>query len=242
MEKKDDVGVDALEKALVTLETLTKSEKDEKAELFQKSMTSELSEAEKARLVTLISGGTNVEPLAKSVTASIAQPKDPEVQAAVDVSPFLKAISTGNVEALSTLADTMEKSFAGQSEWNQAIGQAVGQIGLLVKSLRDEVHGWAEGTNERPKAAQTVTQAQVLQKSFAGNPNQGGAGQDGEHLSKSVILDTMEAMHQDSIQKGRGGLANCGEDLNKSIAKYEQTGRMTKQLVEEVKAYRAKRA
>lgn len=236
------VGEDKLEKALNKLNELAKSSADEKADLLQKAMNGELSEQENARLLTLFGGGQGQQDtLAKSATAGLAG--DPAIQQAVDVSEYLRAVHAGNMGAIEVLADSMEKSFSTQSEFNIVLAKAVTQIGGIMKSLRDEVHGWAEGTSEQPKGAQNATQAkkaQAINKSFSGQAAAQSAGQgDGDTIQKGEVLAILEEMHLDSLKKGMGGCSKSGEDLNKSIAKYEQTGKMTRQLVEEVKAFRA---
>lgn len=232
------VGQDALEKALTKLSELAKSEKDEKADLLSKAQSSDLSTEENARLMTLLGGGDKgQDTLAKSATAGLQPASNPAIEQAVDVSEFLKSFHAGSVGALEALADVLEKSDARQSEFNIILAKALVQTAALVKSMDTKLEAWAGQTVERPKAANTPAQAaQALTKSIAGNTSQENS------LSKPQILDILEAMHVESLKKGLGGQATCGEDLQKSIAKYEQTGRMTRELVEEVKAYRTKRA
>lgn len=237
-ENQAAVSPDALEKALSKLNDLAKSSTDEKQALLQKAMNSELSGDETARLQELLGGGSaQVDTLAKSATANLQPQNSPAVAAAVDVSEYLNAFHSGQLDALSTLADTMEKSDARQSEYNILLAKAVTQIGHLVKSLDARLETWGSEAVEQPKGARTPTQAKtVMQKSFAGQQGEG------DQINKSEILSLLEEMHIDSLQKGRGGSAHCGEDLNKSIAKYEQTGKMTRALVDEMKAFRAKHA
>lgn len=245
MEKKDQaasVSQDALEKALSQLNDLAKSEKDEKQDLLSKALNGDISPEDNARLLTLMQGKTaEGTTLAKSATASLQPANAPAVQQAVDVSEYLNAFHTGALTSLEAICDTIEKSSTQQHEFNLTLAKAVVQLGNLVKSLDSRIEQWGEGTSEAPKAArgqaqaQAQTQAAPLAKSF------GGAAPEGEQIQKGEVLSLLEAMHVDAIQKGRNGQALCGEDLNKSIAKYEQTGRMTRPLVEEMKTFRAKR-
>jgi hypothetical protein len=238
------VGQDALEKALGKLSALAKSEKDEKQELLQKATSGELTSEENARLLSLLGGGQGqADSLAKSVTAGLQPSQSSAVQQAVDVSEYLNAFHSGALGALEALSDVIEKSDARRSEFEITLAKAIVQVGTLVKSLGDKLDTWSSQTTESPRAARTQTQAAVgkqavLAKSFVG---QEGGG-DGDRLSKAEILDLLESMHVDSMKKGMQGAARCGEDLNKSIAKYEQTGKMTRALVEEMQAYRASRA
>lgn len=228
------VSQDALEKALTQLNELAKSSKDEKQELLQKAMSTELSKEENSRLIELMSGvKAPQDTLAKSVTAQLQPENVPEVQEAVDVSKYLNAFNKGTLAALSTICDTMEKSDSQQHEFNIVLAKAVSQVGQLMKSLNDKVEKWAQQPAEQPKAARTTVQAQTqtIQKSFV--------GQEQEQISKGECLNLLEEMHMTSLQKGRGGLSSCGEDLQKSIAKYEMTGSMSRPLVNELMAYRS---
>lgn len=232
-------GVDALEKALEKLNDLAKSEKDEKNELMAKSMKEELSEEESARLITLLKGGKGEDKtLAKSATANLTPESNSAVAAAVDVSDYLNAFNTGNIGALETLADTIEKSDARNHEVQLAMAKAIVSVGNLVKSLVADVNSWASQEAAPPQGARTPAQAvqqvaQPLNKSMAGAPPAGDV------ISKGEALELLDSMHQESLKKGMGGRAACGEDLNNAIAKYEMTSKMSKSLIDEMKAYRA---
>jgi hypothetical protein len=229
-----DVTAEGLDAAIVKLNALAKSEHDEQAELFAKGVKGELTDEEKARLLELMGGKTEPEPLSKSATGALRE--SDTVQAGLAVSPFLKSFHDGIVEAVTDLGDALEKSSSVQNEFNLAMARAVAHLGELVKSQIEKVDTWASGSVEQPKAAKTPPQAaQALAKSMAG-----GAGE-GEHLSKVDILDTLEAMHMESLQKGRRGNAMCGEDLQKSIAKYEQLNTLSQPLLAELRAYRSKK-
>lgn len=235
------VSQDALEKALTSLSNLAKSTADEKQVLLQKAMSAELSADENARLMQLMGGKGEAEStLAKSATAPLQPSASPAVQAAVDVSEYLNAFHAGALGALETLSDSIEKSNNSQHEFNVTLAKAIVQLGTLVKSLDSRLENWGGAQVESPRAALHKGQAQAskaLQKSFGGASEAYGE----DHIQKGEILALLEDMHVESLRKGMGGMATCGEDLNKSIAKYEQTGRMSRPLVEEMKAFRAKR-
>lgn len=241
MEKDKDqaaVSQDALEKALTQLNDMAKSQKDEKQDLLQKAVTADLSADENKRLIELMSGGKNeTETLAKSATSALQPANSPAVQAAVDVSEYLNAFHTGTLTSIETMADTIEKSSTQQHEFNVVLAKAVVQLATLVKSMDSRLENWGSEAVENPKAVRTQAQAQQakpMQKSFAGQT----APAADDQISKGEILNLLEEMHVDSLKKGRGGQANCGEDLMKSIAKYEQTAMMSRPLVEEMKSFR----
>ena len=235
------VSQDALNKALVQLNDLAKSEKDEKDELLKKAVSGDLTAEENARLISLMQGkgSEQADTLAKSATAQLQPASNPAIGQAVEVSDYLNAFHSSNLKALEVIADAIEKSDAREHDFQVVLAKAVVQIGNLVKSLSDKLDSWSEQEAAPPQGARSAAQAtqtkpQPIQKSMA------GGAPEGDRLSKAQILDTLEAMHVDSLQKGRGGQAICGEDLNKSIAKYEQTGKMTRSLVDEMQAFRAK--
>jgi hypothetical protein len=52
------------------------------------------------------------------------------------------------------------------------------------------------------------------------------------------VLDTLEAMMRESVDKGGSGASSGGEDLLKAISKYEQFNTISRPLLQEVQVYR----
>jgi len=71
-----------------------------------------------------------------------------------------------------------------------------------------------------------------LEKSFAGQtPAQSG------DLSKSEIMDALEAMFVKSMEKGLGGMTEEGVDLGAAVSKYEQFNSISQPLLASVQRF-----
>lgn len=238
---KEDAGQvaepteDELQKALDILAEAAQTPEDEKETLLQKALDGTIDEAENARLVELMGGGAEDTPaLAKSVTTPLQPEVNEKLKKSLDVSDYLDGLYQGITDGMSQLADVIEKSDHRQHNFNVVLAKGVRAIGELMKSLDERLETVENQPVGGPRALKSQQQAAAhLKKSFAG---QGGAA---DTLSKSEVMDTLESMHIESIEKGNGGMALCGEDLNKSITKYESTRRLSRPMFEELKTWRA---
>lgn len=236
-EGEEEVEVTALAKALTRLNeyALQGDTASARESLLEKAMKGEISEEENAQLRSILAGEAGEEaevPLAKSVTAQFDPDLNETFAKSIDVSEYLGEMHTTTKGAVEMLADVIEKSDVRNHEFQVLLAKSVVQIGAQVDELSKALDTWGEATPARGRAARTKKEA-VVQKSFAGQANQGE-----DRISKSEVLDLLERMHTDSLQKGQGGIARCGEDLQMAIAKYEQTMKISRPLVEELKVFR----
>ncbi len=188
-----------------------------KHDLMAKSMRQGLSQAESAELITLMQGGGAVTDLLHKSTT----PSGP-LKAALDVSEYLDAHHDMLAKSLSTLGDAIDTGRAQQGEFNLVLAKAVHAIGEELRDLRKSLEG------DRRPARAPKSGAAPLTKSFAGQP----ASDSGE-LSKSQILDTLEAL----AKSAPNGVV-AGENLTNAAAKYEMTNQMSRQLYDAVRQYR----
>lgn len=234
----EEVDVSALSKALSQLAELVEHANPEQRReaLLQKSLEGEISEEENAELLSILSGqagGDAPEPLAKSVLAGLDPSSDEALEAGIDASEYIKAHHEGTVQAVTELANIVEKSQASTGQFHVVFAKALTAVGRELERLSKSIDGWGEQPlSQRPRSAQTPAQAQakVLGKSFA------GGAPEGEKFSRDDVLNVLEHMHQESIAKGMGGKSTSGEDLMGAITKYEQFNKMSKSLAGEVVA------
>jgi hypothetical protein len=236
----EEVDVSALEKALNQLNeyAIQADPQAHREALLQKALNGEISDEENAALRSMLAGedaADKPQPLAKSVGANLSPEGNDTFAKSLDVSEYLASMHQGTQTALEQLGDVIEKSDRRDHEFQVLLAKSVVQIGQQVDQLTKALDSWGEQSSSRGRAVTTPKEA-ALAKSFANQPPEG------DRLSKSEILDTLEAMHMDSIQKGNGGMARCGEDLQQAIAKYEQTMRMSRPLIEELKTFRTSRS
>jgi hypothetical protein len=139
---------------------------------------------------------------------------------------------------LAALTDHIQKSQSDDYGFRVALAQTLASLTDVVKSqgeLLKSLNATAAVTPARAPKSQGLGVA-PMQKSFAGAPPANGsvANQAGEGLSKGEILDAMEGMLHKSI------LATSGEDLVKSISKYESMNQISPALLADVEAFVAK--
>jgi len=237
--KSDDLTEDDLQKSINRLATYA-SEEDmttRKNQLLEKAQGGEeLSKAERDELFDLIGGKVEEEDvtLSKSVTEGL-ETNEP-MQKALDVSEYLQEQHTELVKSLGAVADHVEASDARQHEFNLVLAKAVADVGNLVKAVAEQLNIIGDQPAHAPKS-RGVRGGQVIQKSFAGSaPAE-------DQLSKSQILDTMEQMHVDSLEKGEHGRLNGeGEDILNAISKYESFNQISRPMLAAVEKFRSRSA
>lgn len=227
--KSEDLTEDDLQKSIDQLQKLTEDQvSSRKQQLLEKAQSgSDLSKAERDELFELL--GKSEQPkesLGSSVVKSLSE--NDTLQKALDVSDFLQEQHNELVKSLTTLADHIEKSDSRQHEFNLVLARAVAGIGQLTKSLGERV-GAVESQPARLPKSRGISGAQPLEKSFAGSP----ATPSGQ-LSKGEVLDELETMVQESMQKSLGGMTEDGVDLVTASSKYEQFNLISQGLLDQV--------
>jgi len=140
--------------------------------------------------------GQTGEPLIKSHAEEWSD--DPDIQQAVDASPFMEALTMRTTQALDGLHKSLHTQAVRQTDFNTTMARAVGGLGKLVKSQAHVIEelrkrlGIVEAT---PMPAKGVPSTQALQKSMPGSAQQGA----GETLSKSEAVAALTYMN---LQKG----------------------------------------
>ena len=140
------------------------------------------------------SGNGEGEPLVKSFDEFR---KDPDVAAAIDVSPYLEAMTMRTAEQIDGLRKSFSERASDQNDMNRKQAAALYQIGSLLKSQSAVIDALAKRLNivERtPNPPKGVTTAAALHKSMPGE-----AGRPVEKLSKSELLGTLSYMN---LEKG----------------------------------------
>ncbi len=231
---EEEVTMGNLEEVLTNLnDYVQKSDPEQlKNNLLQKAMEGDISEDENNQLRQLLKGGApeETDSLAKQTVAGLQTDK---IQKSIDASGYLADLHKGTSDGLESLAKSIESNQRESYEFNMLLAKSLVQIGQSLDALNKSVEAYGDQVPEQPTAAQKPSE--VVEKSIAGNAPAG------DKLTKSQVLDTMEQMHIQSLEKGMGGQARCGEDLQASIAKYEQTQRVSPSLAQEIKEFRASR-
>jgi len=223
-EKSLDLSEDDLERSLERLEAeaFIDDPDTRKQELMDKASAGSLSKSESQELYEILGeelgGGDR---LSDEVVKGFGD--NDTLQKALDVSDYLQEQTDELVKSLSTLSDHVEASDTRQHRFNLVMAKAVAEMGKLVKSMADTLEVGMSKPARLPKSQPTT---QALNKSFPGNPNGG--------LSKEVIMDTMEAMLQKSVESGHGGAVE-GHDLATAISQFEQFNTISPALLERVK-------
>jgi hypothetical protein len=231
--KSVDLSQDDLQKSLDQLESLADDTgESRKQSLLSKAQDEDLSKSEQEELFNLLGGeGDDLDTdLGEDLTKGFEE--NETLQQALDVSDYLQEQHTEMVKSLQGLADELVKSDNRQHEFNLVLAKALSQVGRHVESMADRL-GVLEGQPARkPKSMG----AGPLNKSFAGQP----AAEDG--LSKSQVLDAMDAMMEKSMAAGQNGIAAHGEDMAVAISKYEQFNTISQGMLQAVREHLGKGA
>lgn len=228
MDVDQAVTEEELQKSLDALEeVIGEDSTTRKDALLSKAQTGELDDEERTELFQLLGGES--EDTAKSLTDEALEGLrgNETIQKSLDVSEYLHEQQAELVSALATMGDAVEKSDRRQHGFNLVLAKAVATQGKLVKAMSERMGILAKQPARAPKARGVST----IEKGLGGQPP--GSGAEGQ-LSKSQVLDVMEAMHKESIDKGREGQSRCGEDFLLSIEKYERSSRLSKAMHEEI--------
>lgn len=229
----NDVTEEELIKSLAQLEDVI-AEGDtttRKEILLSKAQGGDLDADEREELFEILGGGQEVEKsLADDVTEGMHS--NDTLQKSIDVSDYLHAQHAELVGAVEKMADHVEKSDMRQNEFNLILAKAVHNQGKLVHAMSKSLGVISLQPARAPKAHGVRT----LEKSFHGAPPAG------ERLSKSQVLDVLDAMQEDSMAKGRSGAAECGEDLLLAIGKFEGADQMSKGLHNEMMQFHKARS
>ena len=101
-------------------------------------------------------------------------------------------------------------------------------VGKLVKSMSERL-GVIEAQPARGPKSKGVQPGQVLEKGFGGQPPAG------DQLSQSQVLDGLEQLMQKSMEEGRGGFTEGGENITLATAKFESSRQITPGLLAEIR-------
>jgi hypothetical protein len=136
------------------------------------------------------------EPMAKSMD-DFRQDKD--IADAIDVSPYLEAMTARTADQIDGLRKSIDGGFAGQVDINRHMAAAMHQMGTLMKSQEAVIGELGKRLNivekqpQQPKGATSRTGAEAMAKSMPGEA--GGPPASGSSLSKSELLGTLSYMN-----------------------------------------------
>lgn len=253
MTKKSEVeqiDADALIKSLETLEAIAQGSTvpapaDRRAELGEKLAEGTLSKSEMRELADLMKAGTEteealeksedveeeVEKSEKSFQENWSEDKD--LQEGYEVSNFLERHSQLTASALDQVQNNLSKSLGSHVDRVQVFNTQLAKslMGMaqlaqrqesLIKSLADRL----ENVENTPLPRKSVGNVRALQKSMDGEV--GG----GSEIGRDEILSTLEKM------AFKSDTAPCGEPLIRAVTLFEQTGKLSKSLYNDVIRYK----
>jgi len=198
-----------------------------KERLLSKASSETLSKSEQEELFELLGGvsASEYEP-GEAIVKSMNQ--NDNLQKALDVSEYLQEQHTELVKSLTNVGDEIQKSDNRRHEFNLVMAKAIRDIGLMVKSMSEQMGIIGAQPVRQPKSMGVTRGTQVLQKSFAGREG-------GESMSKSQVLDGLDELMVESLSKGMQGASEHGEDIALATSKYEQTHMISKPMLAAVK-------
>lgn len=203
--------------------------------LLEKAKSSQLNKSETDELFGLMGGGNAQPPATLSGTVTAGLQTNDTIQKAIDVSDYLASHQEEMVKSLDALAKAVESQDRRQHEFNLVLAKATCDMGSVIRAIGDRVGAMESQPAHAPKS---VAAARALSKSFMGQ----APVEDAARMSRGDVLQMMTNMMEKSMQDGAGGIAPCGEDLLGAVAKYEQTGLISKALHENVIEFRKSRS
>jgi len=200
-----------------------------KERLLSKATSETLSKSEQEELFELLGGVSAVadEP-GEAIVKSMGE--NDNLQKALDVSEYLQEQHTELVKSLRNVGEEIQKSDNRRHEFNLVMAKAIRDIGLMVKSMSEDMGVIGAKPARAPKSMGLSRGTQVLQKSFAGN-------EEGEAMNKSQVLDGLDGLMEESMAKGMSGATEHGEDIALATSKYEQTHMISKPMLAAVKGF-----
>ena len=200
-----------------------------KERLLSKATSETLSKSEQEELFELLGGVSAVadEP-GEAIVKSMGE--NDNLQKALDVSEYLQEQHTELVKSLRNVGEEIQKSDNRRHEFNLVMAKAIRDIGLMVKSMSEDMGVIGAKPARAPKSMGLTRGTQVLQKSFAGN-------EEGEAMNKSQVLDGLDGLMEESMAKGMSGATEHGEDIALATSKYEQTHMISKPMLAAVKGF-----
>ena len=236
--KSDDLSGEDLQKSLELLEDFANegNTPSRKESLLAKAQSEEgLSKSENAELFEILGGG--------EASSSASPAKDPISKALTDNEPLRKALDVSEyleeqhgalVKSLDAVGDAIEKSDTRRHEFAMLQAKATVDIGNLVKSMAVQLGVIAEQPAAGPKSKGVRGGTKVLNKSMVNGDSEE------LQLNKGMVMDTMEEMSAESLEKGWSGrlAGGTGEDIGMALTKYESLNQISPTMLKAVKDHR----
>jgi hypothetical protein len=198
-----------------------------KEHLLAKASIDTLSKSEQTELFEILGGVEAVAQPGDTLTKGLQE--NDTLQKALDVSEYLQEQHSELVKSLTSVGEEIQKSDNRRHEFNLVMAKAISDIGEMTKSLYERLDVLGGQPARAPKSM-GVKHGQILQKSFAGQPPS-------DELNKSQILDGLDGLMQESMQKGMSGRIESGEDISIATSKYEQSHMISKPMLQAVKGF-----
>lgn len=215
-------------------ETLSKSQAGRTQELMQKGATVGLTSDESEELRKSLAGEQE-ESLSNDIEKSMNGDEDLNKSMQLDVSGFLTGIQGSVTDALSAVANRLEKGFKDAEDTSFVLAKALLDVckvqqaqAELIKSVKEDLANYGRQPAHAPRAARSSGQAEALSKGFGPNGDEKPQMQ----LTKSDILETL---HEMSLHKS---YANQSRQLGDAIAQYESVNEISPALLDRVVDFR----
>jgi len=153
--------------------------------------------------------GGGSEPMIKSLDQ---YREDKDIADAIDVSPYLEAMTTNTASQIDALRKSIESGHAQQSTINRHMAAAMHQVGTLIKSQEHIISELGkrlkivERTPNPQKGATTRAGAEAMSKSMPGEAGGPPLRPEGGALTKSELLSTLSYMNLEKSIKNIGSL------------------------------------
>ena len=154
--------------------------------------------------------------------------EDNDIADAIDVSPYLEAMTARTADQIDAVRSTLSKGLGDQAAVNQAMALATYEMGTLIKSQTKVIAalgqrlGLVETQPAPARGATSLQGAQAMQKSLAGEAG-GGENQ----LSKSDLCRVLNYM---KLEKGENTIA--GQNTTEAVCMLEAGGSISQDVMD----------
>lgn len=221
-ENGNTMSKEALEKALDGLDAATNAAGglSRHQELLHKAQSGTISPDENSELIKGLSGQSY------GLSAEIADTLSPsdDMQKSLDVSDMLTEQNDSLVDAMSLIAESLEKSESNDQTYRIAVGTTLQAMGEMIKSMSDRIDTMGGAPAAMVKSQVNRLPAEPLQRPIGDTPPQG------QTFSKSQVMDAIAELGVASTD----WKSPTGEDYSIAASSFEFDGKLSKSLAEEV--------
>lgn len=212
-------------------------------ELMNKSLAGNMSGAEKAELVALLTGD-KANSIAKAATQSLDPNGNEIMKGAIDGSEYIETLHSSLLKSFDVVAKALEKSDDARERETVVLAKALVEIGKiaiasakLTKSLEGKLETWGRAPANTPRGLNPAGRgpagngANGVAKGLGGQTGEAGSVPAAPMVGRQQILDSLLSMAE---KNGATNFAKSGETYVEAVSKFEISNEIHPALLKDV--------